>query len=75
MILSASLLKNCVHTRQCLQVKQEQYELTYKVHEMQVDMGQEKWPAQAQGRRLGFEGGVIIMASVASLKIFCSWGG
>ena len=47
MILSASLLKNCVHTRQCLQVKQEQYELTYKVHEMQVDMGQEKWPAQA----------------------------
>ena len=27
--------------------KQEQYELTYKVHEMQVDMGQEKWPAQA----------------------------
>ena len=47
MILSASLLKNCVHTRQCLQVKQEQYELTYKVHEMQVDIGQEKWPAHA----------------------------
>ena len=47
MILSASLLKNCVHTMQCLQVKQEQYELTYKVHEMQVDMGQEKWPARA----------------------------
>ena len=47
MILSASLLKNCVHMRQCLQVKQEQYELTYKFREMQVDMGQEKWPAHA----------------------------
>ena len=47
MTLSASLLKICVRTRQCLQVKQEQYELTYKVHEMQVYMCQEKWPAQA----------------------------